>query len=1324
MSQRLATYATKPAPAVTPEVSGLLQRKCAACGQHGGGGGCSGCGKKKEESLQRRVAGIEGATEIPAIVNEVLHSPGQSLDTATRAFMEPRFHQDFSQVRVHSDAKAAESARAVNAHAYTVGSHVVFGAGQYRPGTKLGNNLLAHELTHVLQQSRGLTRAASGVGPANDEFERQADAVANAVVSTPNKPVDNAIRPLIPGTHQVVATNPAPPPPRRSLQRKEKDPLDEVFDNQIEEPVKDASAEAKPAACPKVPTKRGDDIPTPMCPTATHTGAQELKRFNFCLDSDQLTDPAQINEVDAAVNSVPLSTRFLVHGYASPEGQKSYNFRLACHRAVAIAKAIRASLRKRLDASAPNERMLNAEVESRIETASQGPTSEFGKPEANRVALMFAQVAGKDAPEPGCDKAPRKLGDVKPEIGCDPAKTELDDTGESPQLARFHFCLDSDVLTPETPNDIRTFAHRQAASSTFIIHAFASVEGAADYNQRLSCHRAVRIFRELINAGVLAEQIREVSGLGKTDHFGEPDQNRVAVVFAEGGEVEPIPGGTRGTKNVKEREAVRDEARTRLLSGQYNLGADAYISFWTCGRTATVRQGVERLMIDVSKDSDENRLREKANGTEEGIGFNHVILSNLSLRADNAIECVMGRIVDMAFHHAVLGNRDLPSDLIKPFDPNSRDEELKNPANKEARHKAGLHLIHLAGLGRCQGDRVRPRVRNNEEFGIDVPIKKDPRKDMEPPACAVAPQQTRMHPPAAGTKEREAPTFEVTQPLDFKPLRGKLMSNFDKSDARKSKKRLMTWPETNIFTATAAVKAKGNPETFKDYEVGLIQTVTADEAQADYDSGHSVTQRLPVPIRMAQMRGFPVVPAPWSTLNSMKSPDADGDVALNIGRSGVHTEAEIGLRQIDGSLPNSGIQSFEQDTQVSMWLVVRRLGAPLDRFAIRFLDGLSYNLLQLYHLEHRRIKGDIRQPVTPGLEEKELPVVVGNFLTSKPGLPADPSSARFTNPVAGEIDMRNTVQAISQPRAPQANDLGPDEVKKVVMDILDNLVVFEDEAKARKNEGGVKMPRVGFDFAEMDIILPIVRATGRLENRIDERIAVRVESPHLGFDAKTVIAEALDFRIRDLGGAGKPMIVRPNAIPGTNETGDVVVHLDPLGRKPGDERPETDMVKRQEVLDDMAEAWACTLATGERIKQFFGAREFGRSYAMTRDRELLPAPSDRLVMGEESIDEGHKLKMPCARRSDAVTLGGFHTHPKVQIPPVPSQDDDEGDDLDFAKGCGFQAFIVTDFKAFRYFPDGRVDPNPTQLAKVNKCDAKHVQENNVVDPSKPKDEFE
>ncbi len=97
----------------------------------------------------RAAAGDAGASYAPPIVHDVLSSPGQILDSATREFFEPRFGYDFSQVRVHADAKAVESAKAINASGYTVSPHIVLPSSATR-------SLIAHELSHVVQQSRSV----------------------------------------------------------------------------------------------------------------------------------------------------------------------------------------------------------------------------------------------------------------------------------------------------------------------------------------------------------------------------------------------------------------------------------------------------------------------------------------------------------------------------------------------------------------------------------------------------------------------------------------------------------------------------------------------------------------------------------------------------------------------------------------------------------------------------------------------------------------------------------------------------------------------------------------------------------------------------------------------------------------------------------------------------------------------------------------------------------------------------------------------------------------------------------------------------------------
>jgi hypothetical protein len=171
---------------------GLLQRKCACGGTPGPSGECESCRRKR---LQRAVDHPSSSTphlsEGPPIVQEVLRSPGQPLDRETRAFMEPRFGHDFSRVRVRTGARAAESAQAVNAWAYTVGQDIVFGGGRYAPETTAGKKLLAHELSHTLQQSsageRGPMLASSlRVSQPDDAHEREADLIAARVVGSSN----------------------------------------------------------------------------------------------------------------------------------------------------------------------------------------------------------------------------------------------------------------------------------------------------------------------------------------------------------------------------------------------------------------------------------------------------------------------------------------------------------------------------------------------------------------------------------------------------------------------------------------------------------------------------------------------------------------------------------------------------------------------------------------------------------------------------------------------------------------------------------------------------------------------------------------------------------------------------------------------------------------------------------------------------------------------------------------------------------------------------------------------------------------------------------
>jgi hypothetical protein len=115
---------------------------------------------EEEESVQAKAAIPSRAAHRvtgrdAALILQVKRGPAHTLPASVRQFMEPRFGHDFGRVRLHTDARASESARAVGARAYTLGSHVVFGQGQFQPSTERGRRLIAHELTHVVQQRRG-----------------------------------------------------------------------------------------------------------------------------------------------------------------------------------------------------------------------------------------------------------------------------------------------------------------------------------------------------------------------------------------------------------------------------------------------------------------------------------------------------------------------------------------------------------------------------------------------------------------------------------------------------------------------------------------------------------------------------------------------------------------------------------------------------------------------------------------------------------------------------------------------------------------------------------------------------------------------------------------------------------------------------------------------------------------------------------------------------------------------------------------------------------------------------------------------------------------
>ncbi len=204
--------AVKAAPAASPvpssaSLSTLLQRKCACGGEAGFDGTCKEC---RKETLQRKVNNGFAASATPPIVHSALRSPGRPLDPATRAVFEARLGHNFGRVRVHADAHAGASAKAVNALAYTVGEHVVFAPGRFRPQDSEGRLLLGHELAHVVQQS------AAGIGPPTSEaaLEAEADGAAAAAERGGRGSVMHRVAPHL--LRQEEAGDPQPKPAKKS----------------------------------------------------------------------------------------------------------------------------------------------------------------------------------------------------------------------------------------------------------------------------------------------------------------------------------------------------------------------------------------------------------------------------------------------------------------------------------------------------------------------------------------------------------------------------------------------------------------------------------------------------------------------------------------------------------------------------------------------------------------------------------------------------------------------------------------------------------------------------------------------------------------------------------------------------------------------------------------------------------------------------------------------------------------------------------------------------------------------------------------------------
>jgi Domain of unknown function (DUF4157) len=163
----------------TPTITPVVQRACAHCEQ------------EKEQTAQRKeTSATAGGFTAPPSVSQAISRSGSGLDSNAKTFMESRFNRSFDNVQVHTDSESAASARDISARAYTSGNHIVFGDGQYQPNTEGGRHLLAHELTHVVQQGDGV--AAKMIQRDGDKDKKEPEKKTEIVVTVPIVPKGGA----------------------------------------------------------------------------------------------------------------------------------------------------------------------------------------------------------------------------------------------------------------------------------------------------------------------------------------------------------------------------------------------------------------------------------------------------------------------------------------------------------------------------------------------------------------------------------------------------------------------------------------------------------------------------------------------------------------------------------------------------------------------------------------------------------------------------------------------------------------------------------------------------------------------------------------------------------------------------------------------------------------------------------------------------------------------------------------------------------------------------------------------------------------------------
>ena len=432
--------------------------------------------------------------------------------------------------------------------------------------------------------------------------------------------------------------------------------------------------------------------------------------------------------------------------------------------------------------------------------------------------------------EPACPARPTRLGNLTPAPMCQEKGEDVD--GEEPP---YFFCTDSDIFKASTDlARLRQFVSSRPSGTEFRIRAYSSEEGPGAsenrdrYNRNLACHRLNRMIRELLNLGVQERQIDAVA-MGPTSKFGQGVAGRAANRRAVIEAVRPTLDARPSAEGMS-MDQVASTARSRLVAGDYPIAADAYIARWSCGRYRTLADAVTTTNVAVGTPQQATDFL----GSPSPAGQNTITLSLDISNATDPIGCAMNRIVDLTFHH-----------IARPVLASFPDQ-----------HRAGMHLVHLAGLTECR----IPLDPLNVHFNVQSrPDPVDPFFGFLP-SCADRPLYGPM-PSQRGPSTMDTPPTFISAPITVVNSSGSLVPTGENPFT------VGVGPDSP-FTLEARVDATGDPAAIARHEVGFVQTVVAENSETTYSDGGRERHRFPLPLRDGPKRNDAASDPPWFSRGS------------------------------------------------------------------------------------------------------------------------------------------------------------------------------------------------------------------------------------------------------------------------------------------------------------------------------------------------------------------------------------------------------------------------------------------------------------------------